>query len=407
MNDGDTGHMLVFGPTGAGKSTFNNLLAASFLKYKNAQVFLVDIGLSALTLTLAVGGEYINPGNSNIGFQPFEHLNENDKQEKIWATEFVETLIEMQGVKVTGPMSVAISAAIEIVATQPVERRTLTTFSLNCNYVDENNKNPIDMAIAPYLYGLDENHPGQYAHIFDKDPRKMNKISNSRWIMMEMETLMEMGAKVVAPAIMYIFHMLERRFTGELSLLALDEAWRFLDHPIFESKMKNWLKTLRKKNVFVCFLTQEVADAAKSKIVSTLIQNCPTKIYLADPQALDTAESYSAFGLSQEEIELLSMSKKKRDYYYKSAIGTRLFQLSLGKLQLALFKEQKRKMKDPIDGSIYVWGDYCNYLLSEKERTGYKGGLVFEILKQQGIEYEKYMEGVEYEQPGVDEEEEE
>lgn len=385
LNEGDVGHTLVFGPTGAGKSTLLNLLEASFPKYPEAQVFILDKGKSALTLTLAVGGEYINPSISNISFQPLADIDK--PEERLWAIEFIETLLTMQGVQVDAKITNAISITLDGMSdpSYPKELRTLTTFKLNCVYYDENNKNPIDDGLTPYTL------KGPYGKIFDGDK---TTIGDSSWIMMEMEALMEMKEKVVAPAIMYIFHFLEKRFLGRLTLFILDEAWVFLDHPIFEMKMKEWLKTLRKKNVFCVFATQEVADAANSKIASTLIQNCPTKIFLADPKAIDLMEYYRRFGLTDEEIAILSMAKKKRDYYYKSTMGTRLFQLNLGVLTLAMFRQQQDKIKvRKVNGEeeVLLWADYCEFLISQKEKHGLNQGLVKQILAKQGIEYEKYI----------------
>ncbi|HBG37574.1 MAG TPA: AAA family ATPase, partial [Treponema sp.] len=120
-------------------------------------------------------------------------------------------------------------------------------------------------------------------------------------------------------------------------LLILDEAWLFLKNPIFSAKIVDWLKTLRKKHVFCVFATQEIDDAANSPIASTLVSQCMSKIFLADPDISPIAkEAYKKFGLEDAEIKLISESQMKKDYYYKSPSGTRLFQLDLDALQLAL-----------------------------------------------------------------------
>ena len=62
----------------------------------------------------------------------------------------------------------------------------------------------------------------------------------------------------------YLFHRLEERFDGRPTLLVLDEAWVFLDHPLFAARIREWLKVLRKKNVAVVFATQSLADIADS-----------------------------------------------------------------------------------------------------------------------------------------------
>jgi len=211
-------------------------------------------------------------------------------------------------------------------------------------------------------------------------------------VLFEMSELMEYKEKVVAPAIMFIFHFLEKKFNGQMTLLIIDEAWRFLDHEIFRNKMRQWLKELRKKHVFCVFATQEVADGANSAIASTLIQNCPTKIYLADPEAFNNQDAYKKFGLTMEEIQMLSLARKKQDYYYKSPSGTRLFQLSLGPLTLALMRQQDQMVKTA-KGDTVRWNDYCRYLLELKKSGGVHKGFVEEILDIQGIQYKNYLEG--------------
>ena len=133
-------------------------------------------------------------------------------------------------------------------------------------------------------------------------------------------------------------------------MLILDEAWVFLKNPVFARKISEWLKTLRKLNVFVVFATQELEDAAQSPIASTIISQCASKVYLPDEQANTSMmkKAYKMFGLEDSEIALLAdpaRARKKRDYFYKSAIGTRLFQLDLDALQLALLTNSTKDHK--------------------------------------------------------------
>jgi type IV secretion system protein VirB4 len=162
-------------------------------------------------------------------------------------------------------------------------------------------------------------------------------MESSDWVTIEMNSLMSMSQEAVIPALFYLFHRVEQRFDGRPTLLVLDEAWLFLKHPVFMSQLQNWLKTLRKKNVYVVFSTQEIADAADSPIMSTILSACHTKIWLPDEEALTPAmtESYRKFGLSDTEIMLLANAQKKRDYYYRSVKGRRLFNLNMGPVALA------------------------------------------------------------------------
>jgi type IV secretion system protein VirB4 len=149
--------------------------------------------------------------------------------------------------------------------------------------------------------------------------------------------LMGLGEEVIVPALEYLFHRVEQGFDGSPTLLILDEAWLFLRHPVFVLRLQDWLKTLRKKNVYAVLATQEVADAANSPILPTILSACPTKIYLPNEEALtpQIASAYSGFGLSPTEITILAHAQKKRDYYYRSVLGRRLFSLDLGPIALA------------------------------------------------------------------------
>ncbi|MDR0457057.1 MAG: hypothetical protein LBH20_10295 [Treponema sp.] len=119
---------------------------------------------------------------------------------------------------------------------------------------------------------------------------------------------------------------------ADVALLVLDEAWLFLKNETFADKIAEWLKVLRKKNVYVVFATQDVADVAKSPLKTTIMQQCLTKIYLADPSAQTPVmrDVYLSFELSDSEISLITNARMKRDYFYTSPAGRRLFQLDLG-----------------------------------------------------------------------------
>jgi type IV secretion system protein VirB4 len=120
-------------------------------------------------------------------------------------------------------------------------------------------------------------------------------------------------------------------------LLILDEAWLFLENSTFASKIREWLKTLRKKNTAVLFATQSLADIAQSSIATAIIESCPTRIFLPNPAAFEqsTRELYASFGLNDRQLSILQTATPKRDYYYQSASGSRLFQLGLGPMALA------------------------------------------------------------------------
>jgi type IV secretion system protein VirB4 len=135
-----------------------------------------------------------------------------------------------------------------------------------------------------------------------------------------------------------LFHELEASFDGRPTLLVLDEAWLFLEETRFAAQIRAWLKTLRKKRVAVVFATQSLEDIAGSTIATTLIESCPTQVFLPNPRALEptSAELYAGFGLNRRQLELIAYAAPKRSYYLRQPSGRRLFDLRLSGVSLAL-----------------------------------------------------------------------
>jgi type IV secretion system protein VirB4 len=110
-----------------------------------------------------------------------------------------------------------------------------------------------------------------------------------------------------------------------------------LSHPLFREKVREWLKTWRKKNAAVFLATQELADVMNSPIRDAILASCPTKILLPNPEANENSSRpmYELIGLNDREIELLSVATVKRDYYYKSPLGRRVFSFGFGPVALS------------------------------------------------------------------------
>jgi type IV secretion system protein VirB4 len=162
-------------------------------------------------------------------------------------------------------------------------------------------------------------------------------LAPSRFDTFELETLIATRS-AVAPVLSALFRRLERDFDGRPTLLILDEAWLFLGDTAFAAKIREWLKTLRKKRVAVIFATQSLDDIAGSSIAASLIESCPTQVFLPNPRALEPGSSglYQAFGLNRRQLELIAFAAPKRSYYWRQPHGRRLFDLKLSGVALAL-----------------------------------------------------------------------
>lgn len=323
MHVGDLGHSLIFGPTGAGKSVLLAFIIAQFLRYKNARVYAFDKGRSMYALTEAVGGVHYDvaaDGKNGPSFCPLASIDTD--AELAWAEEWVEVLIALQGVKVLPGHRNAIHAALLLHRNSPVEERDLSRFLTNLQN-DELRK-----TLEHYTLS------GSMGHLMDS---VKDDLKDSHFQTFEIEELMNLGDKNALPVLLYLFHCIERALKGYPTLIVIDEAWMVLGHDVFKAKIREWLKVLRKANAIVLLATQSLSDAQKSGILDVLIEACPTKIYLPNPDATQEVARplYEIMGLNPTQIRMLSEAVKKQDYYFTSPEGRRMFQLNLGPVALA------------------------------------------------------------------------
>ena len=144
-----------------------------------------------------------------------------------------------------------------------------------------------------------------------------------------------------APAVLaYLFHRIEGRLDGRPTLLIVDEGWLALDDEGFAGQLREWLKTLRKKNASVIFATQSLSDIDGSAIAPAIIESCPTRLFLPNERAIEPQITaiYRRFGLNDRQIEILARATPKRDYYCQSRRGNRLFELGLGRRRTCLYR---------------------------------------------------------------------
>jgi type IV secretion system protein TrbE len=321
LHVGDVGHALIVGPTGAGKSVLLSLLALQFRRFIGAQVVLFDRGRSARSATLAMGGESIELGlEGSLSLQPLARIDEPG--EIAFALQWITALLTSEGVRVTPDVKDAVWTGLKSLASAPKVERTLTGLAVLIQ------SSALVAALGPYTL------EGAYGRLLDGSSEQL---ASTNVLHFEMEQLMQHKA-LVAPVLTYLFHRLEARFDGRPTLLVLDEAWTFLDDALFAARIREWLKTLRKKNVAVVFATQSLADIERSTIAPALIESCPTRIFLPNDRALEpqARSVYERFGLNARQVEILSVAAPKRDYYAQTARGNRLFELGLGPVALAL-----------------------------------------------------------------------
>ena len=355
LHQGDVGHTIVVGPTGAGKSVLLSLIAMQFRRYEDSQVYIFDKGGSARTATLAMGGTWFDLGGADdVGEAAFQPLaNINDANQRVWAHEWICDLIAHEAIVLTPEFKEGIWSALVSLSQAPMAERTLTGLSALFQ------SNVLRQALQPYTLS------GPHGRLLDADLDKLNLGSVQCF---EMEELMHTKSAVL-PVLTYLFHRLEEKFDGKPTLLILDEAWVFLDDPEFAGRIREWLKTLRKRNVSVIFATQSLSDIANSSIAPALIESCPSRIFLPNERALEPQQHkiYESFGLNVRQIAIISQAAAKREYYFQSSKGNRLFDLALGPIALAFTASSSKQDHQLLDRVIAEGGgDFVSSFLTHK-----------------------------------------
>ena len=325
LHVGDVGHTLIVGPTGAGKSVLLAVMAMQFRRYERAQIFAFDFGGSIRAATLAMGGDWHDLGGSlsedaaePVALQPLARIHLPD--ERAWAAEWVAAILGREKVAVTPEVKELLWAALGSLASAPLHERTLTGLTVLLQ------SQALKRALQPYCLN------GPWGRLLDADAERLGVAD-----VQAVETEGLIGTGAAAAVLAYLFHRIEDRLDGRPTLLIVDEGWLALDDEGFSGQLREWLKTLRKKNASVVFSTQSLADIDNSPIAPAIIESCPTRVFLANERALEPqiAATYRRFGLSDRQIEILSQATPKRDYYCQSRRGNRLFELGLGEVALA------------------------------------------------------------------------
>jgi type IV secretion/conjugal transfer VirB4 family ATPase len=325
LHVGDVGHTLVVGPTGAGKSVLLALMALQFRRYPHNQIFAFDFGGSIRAAALAMGGDWHDLGgdltdgaSASVSLQPLSRIP--DVPERAWAADWIVNILTREGITTTPEVKEHLWSALTSLASAPAMERTLTGLSVLLQ------SQALKRALQPYCVG------GPSGRLLDAETERLGDASVQ---VFETEGLIGTGA---APAVLaYLFHRIEDRLDGRPTLLIIDEGWLALDDEGFAGQLREWLKTLRKKNASVVFATQSLSDIDISGIAPAIIESCQTRLLLPNERAIEPQISaiYRRFGLNDRQIEILARATPKRDYYCQSRRGNRLFELGLGEVALA------------------------------------------------------------------------
>jgi len=292
----DTGHTFICGPTGSGKTVLIGFLIAMLSRQGATQVVLdKDHGLEILVR--ALGGEYLSLRNGTAtGFNPLQLQQASDD------VEFLRTWLRALTKHPSGRApsvreQMDLDQALKGTLALEASARRLSRL---IEFLDPTDPEGVHARLSRWCNVT----RGDYAWVFD-NPRDsvVTRLGTHPVVGFDVSDFIEHEV-TRAPITLYLFHIVRRLLDGRRFVCWMDEFWRLLADPAFESFAKDAPKTWRKLNGVMSLATQSASDVLESPISRTIVEQTPTKIFFPNADAL-AADYMTGFGLSEREFNLV------------------------------------------------------------------------------------------------------
>jgi type IV secretion system protein VirB4 len=293
FHHGDLGNFTVIGPSGSGKTVIVNFLLAQARRFRPRIVFF-DKDRGAELFIRAIGGGYdvLRPGTPS-------RLNPLQLADSAENRRFLHDWVALLASAGSEPLSAAeqqqIKEAVDANFVAPRSYRRLRSFVELFRGGQRPHARDLHARLRPW-WG-----EGEHAWLFDNAEDGVD-LSNDT-VGFDMTRILD-DPLLRTPAMMYLFHRVDERLDGTPAIIVVDEGWKALDDDVFVARIRDWEKTIRKRNGIVGFVTQNAEDALSSRIASAIVEQAATQIFTANPKA--QAEDYiNGFGLTRHEYDLV------------------------------------------------------------------------------------------------------
>jgi type IV secretion system protein VirB4 len=289
FHQGDLGNFTVIGPSGSGKTVVLNFLLAQARRFAPRIIFF-DKDRGAELFIRAIGGRYerLDPGAPS-GLNPLQ-LEDTPANRQF----LIDWIALLAGGASTAELD-QVRDALDTSFAQPRHRRRLRHLVELLRGGARPEPDDLHARLRPW-WG-----EGERAWLFDNEHDLTDPGADT--VGFDMTAILD-DPVARTPAMFYFFQRVEERLDGSPSIIVIDEGWKALDDEVFVRRIKDWEKTIRKRNGVVGFATQSASDALESKIASAIIEQAATQIFMINPRA--RAEDYiNGFGLSRHEFDLI------------------------------------------------------------------------------------------------------
>ena len=289
FHQSDLGNFTVIGPSGSGKTVVLNFLLAQARRFAPRIIFF-DKDRGAELFIRAIGGRYdrLDPGAPS-GLNPLQIEDTPANRQFL-----IDWIALLAGGASTAELD-QVRDALDTSFAQPRHRRRLRHLVELLRGGARPEPDDLHARLRPW-WG-----EGERAWLFDNEHDLTDPGADT--VGFDMTAILD-DPVARTPAMFYFFQRVEERLDGSPSIIVIDEGWKALDDEVFVRRIKDWEKTIRKRNGVVGFATQSASDALESKIASAIIEQAATQIFMINPRA--RAEDYiNGFGLSRHEFDLI------------------------------------------------------------------------------------------------------
>jgi type IV secretion system protein VirB4 len=318
FHHGDLGNTFVCGPSGAGKTVLLNFMLSQLEKHDPHMVFF-DKDRGADLFVRAAGGTYLPLRNgATTGCAPLKALDLASAGNKVFLTRWIGKLVGSAIRELTVTELRDIASAVDGLADLPVERRSIGALR---TFLDNSSLEGIASRLRRWERG------GPLGWVFDNEGDDIG--IGAKFIGYDMTDFLD-NEEIRTPLMAYLFFRIEQLIDGRRIIIVIDEFWKALQDDGFRDLAQNKLKTIRKQNGLMLFATQSPRDAIVSPIAHTLIEQCPTQIFLPNPRG-DRADYIDGFKLTEREFELVSreLSVESRRFIVKQGHNSVVAELNL------------------------------------------------------------------------------
>lgn len=310
FHNGDLAHAVVIGPSRSGKSVFDNFLLSQFRKYHPCRIFIFDKDYSCKINTLMHNGRHIDmTGEGRVKMDPIGFLL-GDQKHWAWLVRWLELILTSRDYVFKAEDDSKLWRALENLHSAGKELWCLAGLH---PFLSKELKIQLEQWIGN----------GALSKYFDNNE---DDLSVGDWSCVEMGGLFT-TPRLATTFLEYAFYRISLTLDGTPTLIYVEEAWFMLEDEQFSKRIDDWLRTLAKKNAFLVMATQSLNELAVSDIFTTIIDNIPNRIFLANANAYAHKDMYmQKFGLNEAQIDTIRDAIPKQDYFIVTPNVSRVVQ---------------------------------------------------------------------------------